>query len=64
MSIRNTPQRRTCFKLGSRRLEDGLHVFQALFGLRRGVRAHELAGRRIGRALARHEDETLEPHPR
>ena len=39
-------------------------VLQTLLGLRRGVRSGQLPRRRIGRALARHEHQTLEPHAR
>jgi len=46
------------------RLEDRLHVFQALLGLRGDVGADQLTRRWIGRALTGDENKTLESHAR
>lgn len=45
-------------------IENGRHVFQALLGLRFDIVSGKLAGRRIGCALPRHENQTIENHPR
>ena len=51
-------------QIGAGGAEDRLHVAQALRGLGGGIGTSELARRRIGRALAGHEDQSFELHAR
>ena len=51
-------------QVAARRLENGLHVLEALLRLRGGIGADDFSGGRIGRALAGDEDEAFEAHAR